>query len=63
MRHQVTFPEATQVKLPQGTLARIHEAARQDGTTAAEFMRRSIRSALKDAQTGGDGYRGNGDVR
>ena len=43
---KTVFPEATSLKFPPGTLERIREAARQDGTTMSEFMRRAVRSAL-----------------
>ena len=43
---KTVYTEATNLKFPSGTLEKVHEAAREDGTTAAEFMRRAVRSAL-----------------
>lgn len=37
-----TYPEKTVVRLPAGTLDMIHEAARQQRTSAAEMMRAAI---------------------
>ena len=50
---KTVFPEAASLKFPPGTLARIKEAARQDGTTMSEFMRRAVRSALANAPVNG----------
>jgi len=44
---QATFPEATIVRLPPGTLERVRQAAEQDGTTSAELMRQAIRRAVE----------------
>ena len=43
---QAIFPEATIVRLPSGTLARVREVAIQSGTTSAELMRQAIRRFL-----------------
>lgn len=44
---RATFPEATIVRLPPGTLERVRQAAEQDGTTSAELMRQAIRRAIE----------------
>lgn len=44
---QAIFPEATIVRLPPGTLARVREVATQSGTTSAELMRQAIRRAVE----------------
>ena len=40
------YPEVTKVRLPAGMLEQVHAAARLEGTSAAELMRRAIREAV-----------------
>ncbi len=44
---EVIFPEFIQLKAPQGTMAAVKEAAREEGQTASEFIRQAIRVQLK----------------
>lgn len=50
---KTVFPEAASLKFPPGTLEKVREAARQDGTTMSEFMRRALRSALTTVSADG----------
>lgn len=43
------YPEATQVRLREGTLDRIHAAAEAKRTTAQDLMRRGIEWAIAHA--------------
>ena len=44
---EVIFPEFIQLEAPQGTMAAVKEAAREEGQTASEFIRQAIRVQLK----------------
>ena len=50
---KTVFPEAASLKFPPGTLEKVREAARQEGTTMSEFMRRAVRSALPSTPSNG----------
>ena len=46
MKRRMTFPETTMLKLPAGTLDRVHAAAEREGAKPAEIMRRAVVAAV-----------------
>ena len=44
---QTTFPEAINIALPPGWRDELNATARAEGQTAAEFVRRAIRVAMR----------------
>jgi metal-responsive CopG/Arc/MetJ family transcriptional regulator len=41
------FPDYIQLKAPEGMLAAVKDAAREEGQTASEFIRVAIRAQLR----------------
>ncbi len=41
------FTEQVNLKAPEGTLAAVREAAREEGQTSSEFIRQAIRAQLR----------------
>ncbi len=46
---QTIFPEAIHVALPPGWRDALNATARSEGQTAAEFVRRAIKAAMRGA--------------
>ena len=44
------FTEQVNLKAPEGTLAAVREAAREEGQTSSEFIRSAIRAQLRRPQ-------------
>ncbi len=44
------FTEQVNLKAPEGTLAAVRDAAREEGQTSSEYIRAAIRAQLRRAQ-------------
>ncbi len=42
-----SFPQKIHLSVPESLRDEVHEAAREEGTTAAEFIRQAIRAQLR----------------
>ncbi len=47
---QSTFPQKVHLSVPESLREQVHDAARQEGQTASEFIRSAIRDRLRTVE-------------
>lgn len=45
---KTAFPEAVQLRLPEGTLDKVREIAEREGSSPLDFMRRAVIRAIRE---------------